>query len=54
MLIHAVRQVCLLDGASFGARTCEDAGELSLSLGRAAEALKMFSCALGRAGLRPA
>lgn len=54
MLITALRQVCLLDGASFGARTCSGGGELFLSLGKATEALKMLSCTLGRAGLRPA
>lgn len=53
-LISAMRQVYLFDGASFGARMCDGDGELSLSLGRAAEALKMLSCMLGRAGLRPA
>lgn len=54
MLITAVGQVYLLDGASSGARTCSGGGELYLPLGKATEALTMLSCSLGRAGLRPA
>lgn len=54
VLISAVRQVCLLDGASFGARIPKLLGwwwgGLPVCL-RAAEALEMLSCTLRRAGL---
>lgn len=52
MLVSAVSQVYLLAEASFGTRMCDGGGEVSLSLGRAAEAMKILYCMLGGAGLR--